>query len=85
MHGDRLAEYYGGIGNFVYTRARVPEHVWAQFIVREDKQIQLQERLAFALMFGIFCERTTDFLSLLFLRQCSGGVSNVQGFGKGVA
>ena len=58
MHGDRLAEYYGGIGNFVYTRARVPEHVWAQFIVREDSQIQLQERLAFALMFGIFCERT---------------------------
>ena len=53
MHGDRLAEYYGGIGNFVYTRATVPEYLWAQFIVREDSRIQLEERLAFAVMFGM--------------------------------
>ena len=42
MHVENLAEKFGGRGNFVWTRAKVPRHVRAQFIVREDNQIQLQ-------------------------------------------
>ena len=85
MHRDRLAEYYGGIGNFVYTRARVPEHVRAQFIVREDNQIQLQERLVFVLMFGIFGEHTQTSYLYCFCDSAAVELAMSKSSAKGVA
>ena len=38
----------------VYTRSKVPEAVWAQFLPREDHQIGMQELLAVPLLLATF-------------------------------
>ena len=53
IHGEKFAERHGGTGNYAYAGAKFPTHVWEQFNVRRDYQIQIQDLLAFALMFSI--------------------------------
>ena len=41
-------------GRFFWTRTRVPEEIWAQFLPREDEQIGGQELMAVPLLLATF-------------------------------
>ena len=70
-------------GQFYWTRAKIPEEIWAQFLPREDEQIGGQELMAVPLLLGTFSEFLKG--SLLLLAIDTAGVVGSMIAGRGTA